>query len=108
MDEKVEGTDNPQATPTMDPKLTERIKRVDEYLNVEEITVVYRGVRQPQNTSQAGIEINALKNLTKVIEQRITSIENDWSFIIERQRLVNELVKQEHLNEDVPSPPATE
>ena len=78
------------------------IKRAEELLNVEEITVVYSGVKQPRSPSQVGIEIAALKNLMKVIEGRISSLELDWYLILEKQRIASALAEQDKKPEDKP------
>jgi len=79
-----------------DEKLKAYIKQADELLNIEEITVVYKGVKQPQTPSQLSVELSALRNLTKMIDARIASLENDWALILEKQRIVRGLIEAEN------------
>ena len=73
------------------------MKQADEILNIEEITVVYNGVKQPQNASQLAVELSALRNLQKLVEGRIASLEHDWSVIMEKQRIVSELFRADQV-----------
>ena len=69
--------------------------KVDEHLNLEEVTLVYRGVKQPQNASQLAIELAALKQVRQNIDARISSLEFDFTLYIERVKLAQAFARKD-------------
>jgi len=75
--------------------INQYLKRANEILNLEEITITYKGVREPKNTSQLSVEINALSHLVKTIQAKISALEYEWSVVMERQRIAEALIKSD-------------
>ena len=73
----------------------EYIEAAEKILGIEEITITYNGVKSPKNGHQVSVEIMALRNLIKNIESRISSLENQWAVILERQRIMEILIKED-------------
>lgn len=86
---KAVAQETPQETPIDREEL---LKKVDEYLNIEEIVIKYNGVKVPNNPSQLSVELSALRHLKTVIESRISQLENEWTVFMEKNRVANSLL----------------
>ena len=96
---EVREANQPAIEQSQEEKFKAMASKAEELLNIEEITVVYKGVKQPRTASQLGVELSALRNLKTVIEGRISSLEFDWSVFLEKQRIINGMIEAERLGQ---------
>jgi hypothetical protein len=81
----------------------ELLRKVDEYLNIEEIVIKYNGIRTPVNPSQLSVELSALRNLKSIID-RISQLENEWTIYLEKNKIALAFIEQAK-NKDTENPP---